>query len=93
VEVRRIQVVLEAASGHARIRVRDSGAGLNDEQRVKSGTPFFTTKQQGLGMGLAISHNIMHRHRGSLTLGNADDGAGPGALAVMPLPLARGEAA
>lgn len=84
-----IRVDLSVAEGRARIRVRDSGPGLSEELHAKVGTPFFTTKPEGLGMGLAISRNIMRKHGGDLTLTNADDGAGPGAIAVMEMPLAQ----
>jgi C4-dicarboxylate-specific signal transduction histidine kinase len=86
---RSIQIGLDMVDGNARIRVRDSGPGLNEEQNAKAGTPFFTTKQQGLGMGLAISRSIVRKHGGALTLTNADDGGCSGALAMVALPMAQ----
>ena len=86
-KVRRISIAFEVVQGKAHVRVRDTGQGLNEEQQAKAANPFFTTKRQGLGMGLAIAQGIMRRHRGSLKLTNADDGAGPGALVVLELPL------
>ncbi len=46
--------------------VSDSGVGLRTESLKKAFTPFFTTKPQGLGMGLAISHSIIEAHAGRL---------------------------
>lgn len=93
VKDRRIKLRLDLVDGKVCVYVRDSGPGLNEEQNAKAGTPFFTTKQQGLGMGLAVSRSIMRRHGGSLSVVNADDGAGIGALALMELPLAQEKAA
>ena len=42
---------------HGVIVVRDDGAGFTPETMAQLGTPFFSTKPQGMGMGLAISQN------------------------------------
>ncbi|HEY1866569.1 MAG TPA: ATP-binding protein, partial [Candidatus Acidoferrales bacterium] len=48
------------------ILVEDSGSGLSAEIAGKIFNPFFTTKPQGIGMGLAISRSIIESHRGRL---------------------------
>lgn len=58
------------------VAVQDSGPGLAaaDVQRIF--TPFFSTKPQGMGVGLAISRSIVEAHGGTLTLAtNSPDGA------------------
>jgi C4-dicarboxylate-specific signal transduction histidine kinase len=63
-------------SGDILVTVRDSGVGIakKDEKRIFEA--FFTTKPQGMGMGLSISHSIIEAHGGRLwTTGNRDHGA------------------
>jgi signal transduction histidine kinase len=58
------------------VAVRDSGVGIspNDEKRIFDA--FYTTKSQGMGMGLSISQSIIEAHGGSLwASSNGDHGA------------------
>lgn len=48
------------------IKVKDNGSGLNDVQREKILTPFYTTKSTGMGMGLSISRSLVEAHEGVL---------------------------
>ena len=48
------------------VAVSDRGIGINDEAAKKLFSPFFTTKQSGMGMGLSISHSIINSHGGHL---------------------------
>jgi two-component system C4-dicarboxylate transport sensor histidine kinase DctB len=57
-----------------RLRVQDSGPGIENAQLQRIFDPFFTTTESGLGLGLSISHTIAQRLGGSLTAGNAADG-------------------
>jgi signal transduction histidine kinase len=65
------------------LRVHDCGLGLDDSIKDKVGQPFFTTKSDGLGVGLSISRTIAEMHNGSLSITNALDG---GALVELNLP-------
>jgi signal transduction histidine kinase len=61
---------------HVLITVRDSGPGLDPKGLDRLFDAFYTTKPQGLGMGLAISRSIIEAHRGRLWAGaNASQGA------------------
>ncbi len=46
------------------VKVNDNGSGINDAQKDKILTPFFTTKTTGMGMGLSISRSIIEAHQG-----------------------------
>ncbi len=64
---------------------RDSGSGVPEEIRSDIFKPFFTTKEvgRGTGLGLYICHEIIQKHRGSLTL---EKGDGRGACFTVALP-------
>lgn len=82
---RRILVVTIAElNDNWRLRVRDHGTGLPGAVADQLFTPFRTTKREGMGMGLSISHTIIRNHGGSITLTNAQPG--PGAVAQIVLP-------
>jgi C4-dicarboxylate-specific signal transduction histidine kinase len=55
-----------APEDQVRIFVEDSGVGLTPEMAEKIFNPFFTTKPQGIGMGLSISRSIVESHAGRL---------------------------
>jgi C4-dicarboxylate-specific signal transduction histidine kinase len=57
------------------VSVRDSGMGVDAENGKRIFEAFFTTKPQGMGMGLAISRSIIEEHGGQLTFSpNSDQG-------------------
>jgi nitrogen fixation/metabolism regulation signal transduction histidine kinase len=64
------------------VRIEDDGHGLPPSANLF--VPFFTTKQQGSGIGLVLSRQIAEGHGGSLVLANREDG--PGCIARLRLP-------
>jgi two-component system, LuxR family, sensor kinase FixL len=73
--VSRRKVVIATQSngdGTVRTSVRDYGMGISEEMRERVFDPFFSTKSEGLGMGLAIVRSIVESHGGTITAGNAD---------------------
>jgi two-component system sensor histidine kinase TtrS len=61
--------------GGVRVSVQDRGAGFAADQRERIFEPFYTTKRNGLGMGLVISRSIIEGHGGRLDVSpNADRG-------------------
>jgi PAS domain S-box-containing protein len=66
-------------------KVRDQGPGIQPDHLKTVFEPFFTTKQGGSGLGLYISHDIVKRHGGSLTVQNEP---ARGATFTVELPLA-----
>lgn len=68
------------------IRVKDNGPGLNEEQQQKILTPFYTTKIDGMGMGLSISRSLIEAHEGTLHFNSQ---AGKGTTFYFTLPIRR----
>jgi len=64
--------------------VRDYGVGISEEARDRLFEHFFTTKAQGLGMGLGIVRSIVESHAGTVT---AENVAGGGARFHFTLPV------
>lgn len=54
-------------NGSSEIRVVDNGVGISDDIRDEIFVPFFTTKQDGNGIGLSYSRQIMRAHKGSIS--------------------------
>jgi signal transduction histidine kinase len=63
---RRLQIRTRAVDGRVRISITDLGSGFRREDYEKLFQPFYTTKPQGLGLGLSISRSIITAHGGSL---------------------------
>jgi signal transduction histidine kinase len=71
--------------GQVVVSVRDSGMGLDEQQHEHIFEAFFTTKSEGVGMGLSISRTIIEAHGGRLW---ATANSGPGATFQFTLPTA-----
>jgi len=85
----RVEVEVAAAPDHASLVVRDTGPGLSREALERLFEPFFTNKERGTGLGLAVSKGIVQAHGGTITAANRPDG---GAQFEVRLPAAEGEA-
>jgi two-component system sensor kinase FixL len=68
--------------------VSDTGPGVSAEVRAQLFQPFFTTKRQGMGVGLSISRTIIEAHGGEI---RAEDNPGGGALFRFTLPAVSNE--
>jgi C4-dicarboxylate-specific signal transduction histidine kinase len=77
-------VQLSRNEGQIHLRIIDTGPGLTEQALQTVGTPFFTTKAEGLGLGLSISQNIIEQHHGQLGISNANAG---GARVDIYLPV------
>ena len=75
---------LEDDNAGVRVVVEDIGVGFTAEIADKIFQPFFTTKEQGIGMGLSISRTIVESHAGHLW---ATPGAERGATFQFTIPV------
>jgi C4-dicarboxylate-specific signal transduction histidine kinase len=77
----------EQSSGSIVVLVQDSGVGLDPKQLNRMFEPFYTTKVQGIGMGLTISRSIIEAHGGRLWAVAND---GPGSTFCFTVPIDAG---
>jgi PAS domain S-box-containing protein len=82
---RQLLVRTEREDGdRVRVTVRDAGVGLDRQNMDKLFDAFYTTKRDGMGMGLSISRSIVERHHGRIW---AERHAGPGATFSFSIPV------
>lgn len=80
-----VYVRLQERDGSAVMEIEDSGPGLGPEQLPYALNPFYSTKPDGVGMGLTKAARAAREMNGEFRLGNANPA---GALATLVLPLA-----
>jgi two-component system sensor kinase FixL len=86
--LRRIEVATNRdGDGTICVAVRDYGSGISERTKERLFEHFFTTKQEGLGMGLAIARSIIESHGGNIAAENAEGG---GACFHFRLPITGG---
>lgn len=78
-----ITVSVTIVEDFIKILIKDEGMGIPKEMLEKLGEPFFTTKEQGTGLGLMISFKIIEEHNGTVTI---DSEVGKGTTVVISLP-------
>lgn len=85
----RIVITTRRVKDHVELSVADDGAGMSEEVRQRIFEPFFTTKAvgRGTGQGLAIAHNVIKKHGGTVTVESAP-GQGTRFIILLPLPEA-----
>jgi len=72
---RELTIATRHESGGVRVEVKDNGVGIENEKQESIFKPFYTTKTDGMGMGLSISRSIVENHGGQLF---AQPNNGPG---------------
>lgn len=85
-----VEITTRCVAGTVEVSVRDHGPGLPPGPPAKVFERFFSTKPEGMGLGLAIARSIIEAHRGTLEAENASaagDPAAPGARFSFRLPV------
>lgn len=82
----RLIIETQLTKGHVLIRVRDTGTGIDPEDREKIFLPFFTTKDigEGTGLGLAVVHGIINTYNGTI---NVDSQKAKGSIFTVSIPI------
>jgi two-component system nitrogen regulation sensor histidine kinase NtrY len=78
-----IEAEAAAENGMVAIRFEDTGPGIPEEMRANLFRPYFSTKEKGTGLGMALSYRIITEHGGTM---EADNVPGRGARFSMTLP-------
>jgi signal transduction histidine kinase len=85
------EIVRSGEVGFQRISILDNGPGIAAEALPKLFRPFFTTKANGTGLGLAVVQKIIVQHGGQVEAQNRAD-RGAAFIVTLPLPRRAAEA-
>ncbi|WLR58633.1 ATP-binding protein [Guptibacillus hwajinpoensis] len=83
-----ITISVREFNDNLQIRIIDNGSGITDEELEKLGSPFFTTKKNGTGLGLTICKRIVKKHKGNLTI---ESNKGKGTIITLTFPKGVGK--
>jgi signal transduction histidine kinase len=81
---RQLVVSTEVDDGEVRLSVRDTGVGFEPGDAERLFDAFYSTKREGMGIGLSVSRSIIERHHGRLRAALND---GPGATFAFTIPV------
>ena len=79
-----VRVKTSVRNGSIALMVEDAGDGISDDALSRLFEPYFTTKQEGLGVGLSITRSIVESHGGSIEVANLPEG-GARFLVILPV--------
>lgn len=82
-----IELNVKPAQGELTLTLRDHGSGLPQALRPRVFEPFFTSKEQGTGLGLAMTQQIIEGHSGTIEI--QDPSEGQGTVFIITLPRQR----
>jgi PAS domain S-box-containing protein len=83
-----LTIKTEQKGGEVLVSICDTGSGIPEENMSKIFEPYFTTKEQGSGLGLTLVFKIIREHRGEITV---DSREGKGARFTITLPVPQRE--
>ncbi|MEN3326644.1 MAG: two-component system, NtrC family, sensor histidine kinase HydH [Acidobacteriota bacterium] len=85
-----LSIAIDRTGDSLRLEIADTGHGISDEEAKKIFEPFYTTKEQGLGLGMPYAKKIIEQHGGTISLNSRP---GEGTTISIMLPAAQTEAA
>ncbi|MCL6636960.1 MAG: PAS domain-containing protein [Alicyclobacillus sp.] len=80
-----LQIQLTRRGSGALLRIADTGVGIPHDRLAKLGEPFYTTKEKGTGLGLAVTYKVIEQHGGTLSI---ESQVGVGTTVTIWLPAA-----
>ncbi len=83
----RLAARVKRSDGSVEVSISDTGVGISEESLGKIFEPYFSTKQAGFGLGLAVTKKIIEEHRGSVEVSSRLD---QGTTFTLRLPVVEG---
>jgi signal transduction histidine kinase len=80
-----LSIAIDQTDDTLRLEITDTGRGIAEEEAKKIFEPFYTTKAQGLGLGMPYAKKIIDQHGGAIRL-NSRPGEGTTISATLPAP-------
>lgn len=80
----KVEIEIDQIERSARIAVRDTGQGMAPDVLLRLGTPFFTTREEGTGLGVVVARSTFAQHGGSLEY-SSEPGRGTTAVGTLPV--------
>lgn len=81
-----LSITIDRSDEAVRLKIADSGRGIGEEEAKKIFEPFYTTKTQGLGLGMPYAKKIIEQHGGTISLSST---VGEGTTISISLPAAQ----
>ena len=85
-----LSIAIDHMGQSLRLEIADTGHGISEEDVKKIFEPFYTTKEQGLGLGMPYAKKIIEQHGGTISLNSRP---GEGTTISIMLPAAQTEVA
>ncbi|UJF31705.1 ATP-binding protein [Paenibacillus hexagrammi] len=83
----KLTVQTYSESEHVILKISDEGGGIQTEHLEKLGRPFFTTKEHGTGLGLAVCYSIAARHNAKIEVQSSPAGTTFTIKFIIPVPI------
>ena len=80
----KLTIGAQTEKSHVSLSITDTGCGMSEEDMKKSFEPLFTTKARGIGLGLAVSKNLVETNGGSIEM-ESDEGKGSTFRVILPI--------